>query len=492
MELVFFSSVGWEGWGLASRPVIPGGMPVLMDADLRLRDEDGSDRPSVVINRWLRELPASGCPAPGSWAVYARALRDWAVFLAGCGVAVFDGRDRLRSGLGAYAVHRACGPVEARFEATTWNQHMSIVSSFYRWAVAEGYASAEPFTYRQAQVRYADQVQDRQVNMATRRVPKPHVTIKYLAEDFAELFRKALRGLGPDGTGDAGFRGRELARNAAMGELALATGLRCQEFTFLLVPEIPPLPPEPTRLPILFPVPASVTKGRKFRTTWIAYEALADVHRYLRLERPLAADGSGWVPPVRWGEPLLVSEADQRGGRVDGRRVAWDTLRPQERRRLVAPTGGSMLVAVRRDGGPFTAWPTVFARTADRIRARFDPRFPHVHPHRLRHTMAMTTLERLVGGYYAQAARLVTGTGTAAGPDAALALYLAKADPLMVLRDLLGHSSVLTTEKYLRRLDMTRIYRDAYERAGRDHGLISDHEAEAEVDAEFDESRLEA
>ena len=88
----------------------------------------------------------------------------------------------------------------------------------------------------------------------------------------------------------------------------------------------------------------------------------------------------------------------------------------------------------------------------------------------------MATLERLVGGYYAQAAQLVTGTGPGTGPDAALALYLAKSDPLMVLRDLLGHSSVLTTEVYLRRLDMTRIYRDAYQRAGADHGLLESAE----------------
>ena len=70
------------------------------------------------------------------------------------------------------------------------------------------------------------------------------------------------------------------------------------------------------------------------------------------------------------------------------------------------------------------------------------------------------------------------------GPDAALALYLAKSDPMMVLRDLLGHSSVITTEAYLRRLDMTRIYADAYERAGRDAGLIS-ATAEREADEEF-------
>jgi hypothetical protein len=89
-----------------------------------------------------------------------------------------------------------------------------------------------------------------------------------------------------------------------------------------------------------------------------------------------------------------------------------------------------------------------------------------------------------VSGYYAQAAGLVKTTGADRGPDAALALYLAKADPMMVLRDLLGHSSVTVTEAYLRRLDMTRIYADAYQRAGVDSGLI-DPAAQHEADEEF-------
>ena len=126
---------------------------------------------------------------------------------------------------------------------------------------------------------------------------------------------------------------------------------------------------------------------------------------------------------------------------MNGRRVKWASLTAAERLRLVAPGGGCCLLAVRADGGPFTAWESVFTRASQRIRARFEPRFPLVHPHRLRHSMAMATLERLVGGFYAQAAQLAAATGgggTGAGPDAALALYLAKADPLMVLRDLLG------------------------------------------------------
>jgi hypothetical protein len=84
------------------------------------------------------------------------------------------------------------------------------------------------------------------VNLAVRRRPKPHVTIKYLEPDFTRLFLRGLRGLAPDGEADAGFRGRELARNAAVGELALATGLRLQEFSYLLVYEIPALPARPT------------------------------------------------------------------------------------------------------------------------------------------------------------------------------------------------------------------------------------------------------
>jgi integrase len=176
-----------------------------------------------------------------------------------------------------------------------------------------------------------------------------------------------------------------------------------------------------------------------------------------------------------------VTEPDARGGRVNGIRLPWATLTPAERRRLVAPDGGSCLLAVKNGGGPFTAWATVFERTSDRIRARFEPRFPHVNPHRLRHSFSMRTLEYLVTGHYRQAARLVADTGA----DAALVFYLSKADPLLVLRDLLGHSTVLTTEKYLRRLDTTRIYRQAYESAGAAAGLPGEQEAEREASAEF-------
>ena len=490
MQLTFFSRIGWQDWDVAAEPAIPDRMPQLVDDDLILEDA-GVPRPSVAANRWLRELPVSGAPSPGTWAKYGRALRDWMTFLAALGIALSGTRDELKQALGAYAAHRASGPVEARWAATTWNQNISILSVFYQWAVAEGLAGAVPFTYALAISRYGNQV--RQANLARRRAPKPHVTIKYLEADFAALFLSALAGLRPDGTPDAGYRGRELARNAAMAGLALATGLRRREFTFLLVFEVPPAPPasHPPGLPVLFPVPSSLAKGGKYRTTWIDAATLHAVHGYIGLDRAASTAGSGWSP-ARSGEPLLVTDPGPDGGRVNGRRVKWASLSAAERLRLVAPGGGSCLLAVRADGGPFTAWESVFTRTSQRIRARFEPRFPLVHPHRLRHSMAMATLERLVGGFYVQAARLAaatgggTGTDAAAGPDAALALYLAKSDPLMVLRDLLGHSSALTTEAYLRRLDMTRIYADAYEQAANGASAGARAAAAREAGTEFD------
>ncbi|MFE3907810.1 hypothetical protein ACFXPY_48365 [Streptomyces sp. NPDC059153] len=126
MILSFFSSRGWESWDVEHRPLIPEGMPVLVDDDLRFENGPAAPRPTAVVNQWLRELPASGAPAPSSWENYARVVKEWMEFLAEHGVGLFDSRVRLKAALSRYAEHRAAGTLKARFAATTWGQHMSI------------------------------------------------------------------------------------------------------------------------------------------------------------------------------------------------------------------------------------------------------------------------------------------------------------------------------------------------------------------------------
>ena len=76
-------------------------------------DGPGAPRPTVAVNRWLRELPASGAPSPNSWEAYARAVKEWMEFLAEHGVGLFDSRERLKLALSRYAEHRATGPLRA-------------------------------------------------------------------------------------------------------------------------------------------------------------------------------------------------------------------------------------------------------------------------------------------------------------------------------------------------------------------------------------------
>ncbi|MFI6740908.1 hypothetical protein ACIBI9_48990 [Nonomuraea sp. NPDC050451] len=141
---------------------------------------------------------------------------------------MFDSRERLKAALGKNAEYRAAGPVRERFAATTWGQHMSILSLFYRWAMEEGHAEAEPFTYRTARALFAGTGREVRVNLAVRRTPKPHVTIKYLEPDFTGLFLDGLRGLAPDGGPDPYYRGRELARNGVPRvEWRWVTGFLC-------------------------------------------------------------------------------------------------------------------------------------------------------------------------------------------------------------------------------------------------------------------------
>src|SRR5206468_2010993 len=82
MILSFFSSRGWESWDVEHRPLLPERMPVRIDDDLRFEDGPGSPRPATAVNRWLRAVPSTGCPAPSAWGASAGTGREMRVNLA--------------------------------------------------------------------------------------------------------------------------------------------------------------------------------------------------------------------------------------------------------------------------------------------------------------------------------------------------------------------------------------------------------------------------
>jgi hypothetical protein len=128
VQLIFFSSLGWESRDVRAKPAIPDGIPFLIDDDL-VFVEPGVVRATVVVNRWLRELPTSGAPAPGTWAVCARVLRDWMMFCAVHGIEVLSDREGGSRGVrGASGRWPAAGPVRREHVEPAYERVVVVLS----------------------------------------------------------------------------------------------------------------------------------------------------------------------------------------------------------------------------------------------------------------------------------------------------------------------------------------------------------------------------
>jgi site-specific recombinase XerD len=400
---------------------LPHGMPFVLR-------EDGL--PDGVANRWLASLPTHGCLSPSTWRAYALNWAEWARFLQGRGVSpLATSGEEVAAFYSAQRLDRS-GASVAR---ATWNRKVAALENFYRWAIDRGLTTSSPFAYREGWARGAKE-----------RAGRPHATLRWLESDRLALFlRVGLGGLLPDGSEDPAFAGRNAARNRAFGELLAASGLRAQEASLLLVHELPSATGPRDRL-VALSVPAAVAKGGVARRTIVSTTALRMIESYMRLERPTGH--RRWSP----AGALEVREATADGGRVDGRSARWATLDVHTRARLVKD-GAALTWPLSATGGPMVDWSGVFARATERCRA-FEPGFPRVMPHTLRHTFAVRTLRRLVS----QTVRRVREHEDDPALDV-LAGYWRVHDPLLALRDLLGHASVTTTQVYLHAIDPTRL-----------------------------------
>lgn len=418
------------------------GMPFLLD-------EEGA--PLRAANRWLAALPVYGCASPRTWKAYAFDFLDWEGFLGERGATALAAT---RDDLAAYHAARRLGEGGEVLSPSSWNRRMSALDSFYGWALEEGLLDAVPFTYRSTRFTAPDGVSGvARRNMAKERTARPSATLKWLEQDHLRFFLDVgMSGLQPDGSEDPAFQGRQAARNRAFAELLATTGLRAQEASFLTAVELPQVPLEP-RVYVAMDLPARICKGGKPRTILIPPATLRTLHGYARLERAEDLASAEWRPT----RPLLATKLDVDGLAVDSKKRKWSALSVEDRRRLVFPEGGSPLLFLKSTGDPLKSWDAVFAAATARCRG-FDPSFPHATPHTLRHTYAVHMLRWLIE----QVATRVKQKVDSSGHDT-WAPYWRSHDPLLTLRDLLGHSSVATTQVYLEAIDATRLYAEVME-----------------------------
>jgi integrase len=336
-----------------------------------------------------------------------------------------DLTDATRSDLVAYRRSR-----ERSIELSSLATEMGCISAFYRYAAAKSWMPANPVPYwggrnmlipRQAKIRHA----------------------RFLtAPQTAHFLAAGLRGDGAPAAAAPGYPERDYV----YGLLLATAGLRREECGLLLDHEVPPLWQLPADGVHVF---NRTGKKDVTRAVYVTAEAALAADLYRQTER---------ASIVEKAQPRL------RRLRRDGRLLVADgvtTLRAEPAVILdghvtpavaVSNDDRARLVRLRDDGGleplglflargglppvvPY--WDELFAGARDRVHdlggADRPPEHITVSPHTMRHTFAVRML----------AALLREGQDRAGDP------YYLLANPVLTVKELLGHADLATTFDYL-------------------------------------------
>lgn len=340
-------------------------------------------------------------------------------------------------------------------EGGTWSQEVSHVNQFYVWAMQQGHVAGLPIPQRPRRpgpsgvMRRASAVLD--TVPATFAHDERGQRIEWLPPTSYRLWRDlGVRGFGPDGLLDASFRGRWASRNALFSDTLVRTGMRLSEQAHVTIPEIP--------LPSVLPgyrrfwLPGVIAKYFSARWVYLPGTLVREAAFYIEVDRAEAvAEARSARRYDRVRRPLVIADLSQPDvvhtvGQA-GRRLKLHQLKDVQRRRLMMETDDGLEPAMfwlGEHGMPMTAsgWKTVF-RTANQRCSRLGVNLA-VHPHLLRHTFAVITLEQLQRGHIAQLAEM---------NEAQRGHYVRVfGDPLDWVRRRLGHKTILSTLIYLHAL----------------------------------------
>jgi site-specific recombinase XerD len=432
---------GWQEW--VDREDIVEGTPFLLSPEFEY---------DVEMNDFFRSSLMEGRPQ-NTLDAYVRDMAGFFTFLwtarGGKGWRDADEDDHL--------AYRAWRVLRLRRAGATWGREVATVNVFYEWAVERGLVAVNPIPQRAARAR---PVQARGSRLAraggTTPATGPHNArrdrIEWVPPKSYRQWRDVgLRGYRADGL-PGGFRGRWAARNATFTDLMSRTGMRVSEQDSLTVFDLPRQPSPRGRGYQRFWLTAAIAKGGSQRWVYVPVPLVRELALYAEVDRAKvieAARRRGAYDRIR--RPLVVTDPDRpdpevlvpgQGGSRD--RVRLSRLKPLERRRTFLDNGSGLEPVafwVSEDGMPLTvsAWKGIFGEANRRCaQAGIDVR---CHPHMLRHTFAVVTLEQLQRGHIRDLSEM--------SPSQRTHYTQVFGDPLDWVRRRLGHQSVVTTQVYL-------------------------------------------
>ncbi|MGY1960767.1 tyrosine-type recombinase/integrase [Nocardia gipuzkoensis] len=351
----------------------------------------------------------------------------------------------------AYLVWRRNDLAGPRVDDSTWDREVTAVNQFYLWQVRMQNLLANPIPQR-ARRPASHYGGHRGGESATTAATYSHGAgrdkVVWIPPASYRRWRNVgIRGYTIEGLPDGNFRGRWAARNALFCDVMVRTGLRLSEQTALTVFEVPM--DRGLGGYQRFWLPASIAKGGSARWVYVPQSLVGEAVTYAAIDRPEVIKAAQAVGRYRrWLRPFVVEDPDRPVARSPGGssiKVAY--LDPGERRRLLIDGPGGLEPAgfwLTESGNPMSSsgWQGIF-RTAN-LRCRRAGVDLWVHPHSLRHSFAVVTLEQLQRGHIANQADH--------SPDQRRTYSMIFGDPLDWVRRRLGHRSVVTTQVYLHAL----------------------------------------
>lgn len=429
----------WEDWFEQSG--IVEGTPYLLAPDF---DYD------VELNSFFSSGHMHGRPQ-NTLNAYARDMAGFFTFLWQA-----RGRKGWRNAeLDDHLAYKAWRTRELGCSGSTWGREVATVNAFYTWAVREDLVRVHPVPQR-ARRPAPGGLRSGAAQEGSTPATAPHNARRDRLEwlpphDYRQWRDIGLRGYGPGGLPREGFRGRWAARNAAFADLMVRTGLRLSEQASLSVFDLPRDPTPGGRGYRRFWLPAAVAKSGSARWVYVPSALVSELELYRELDRAEAVKTARERNAYeRLHRPLVIENPEKPVvtaiGRAGRQRVKLEHLDPGERRRVLIDTPDGLEPTafwLSEDGWPMavSTWKSVFAEANARCaRAGLDLR---AHPHLLRHTFAVITLEQLQRGHLRELGEL--------SADQRTHYTRVFGDPLDWVRRL-GHRSVTTTQIYLHAL----------------------------------------